>query len=222
MNTDVLSKLIEKGEDTVAFLGDPQKLADWVAEVESFLINENKLTHDSAIFIKNVKSQGLQSRDIYNLIAYLKQLGSNTHLPQITKRNQIFVAMWFGTEMDTVYNNAYKPVIQSLNFAAMRIDEKAFNTSIMDEICHEISNSVALIADLTNNRGGVYYEAGIARGLRICNHPIELIFTCRKDYFDKEESRPHFDVQGNNILVYSDNEDLKQKLVIRIRETVKG
>jgi len=221
VNTDVLHVLIENGEDTMALLDDPQKLADWVAEAESFLTTEEKLTSDAKNFIKNIKFHGLQSRDVYNLIAYLKRLDKSIQLPTITKRNQIFVAMWFNSDMDSIYDKGYKPIIQSLNYSAMRIDRKEYNDSIMNEIYREIPNSVALIADLTNNRGGVYHEAGIARGLKLCNHPIELIFTCRKDYFADSVTKPHFDVQGNNIIVYSDVEDLKKKLCTRIQETIK-
>lgn len=90
----------------------------------------------------------------------------------------MFVAMMFSDEIDYIYEVAYKLAIQEHNFSAMRIDKKTFTGSIINEITDEISDSVALIADLTGNRGGVYYEAGIARGLQLCNHPIKLILTC--------------------------------------------
>ena len=124
------------------------------------------------------------------------------------KRNQIFVAMMFAEETASTYENVYKPVIQSLNYSAMRIDEKQFNGSIIGEITAEITDSVALIADLTGNRGGVYYEAGIARGLQLCNHPIKLILTCKQSFFD---------VSGDNIVLYANDVDLKQKLAKRLQ-----
>ena len=60
-----------------------------------------------------------------------------------------------GRKEKGTYEEVYKPVIQSLNYVAMRIDEKQFNGSIIGEITSEITNSIALIADLTGNRGGV-------------------------------------------------------------------
>ena len=63
--------------------------------------------------------------------------------------------MMFSAETDFTYEEVYKPVIQSLNYVTMRIDEKQFNGSIIGEITSEITNSIALIADLTGNRGGV-------------------------------------------------------------------
>lgn len=136
-------------------------------------------------------------------------------IPPITKRNQIFVAMMFSEETRSTYEQVYKSVIQSLNYTAMRIDEKQFNGSIIGEITAEITDSVALIADLTGNRGGVYYEAGIARGLQLCNHPIKLILTCKQNFFENE--RVHFDVSGDNIVLYEDDDDLKQKLEKRLQ-----
>jgi len=221
MNYDLLNTLIKRGETFEVRVGDPQKLADWVADVESFLISENKRTSEAAEFIKNIKFLSVNSSDIYNLVAYLKQLGKTIRVPQITKQNQIFVAMWFNDEMDSIYENGYLPIIQSLNYSAMRIDKKEYNDSIMNEIYKEIPNSIALIADLTNNRGGVYHEAGIARGLKLCGHTIELIFTCRKDFFTNPATKPHFDVQGNNIIVYFDVKELKEKLGKRLQETIK-
>lgn len=126
----------------------------------------------------------------------------------------------FSADMTSIYENGYKPVIQSLNYAAMRIDEKDYTGSIIDEIKSEITDSVALIADLTGNRGGVYYEAGIAKGLQLCNHPIKLVLACKQDYFNKEGV--HFDVRGDNILLYENESDLKTKLAKRLQTILKG
>lgn len=140
-------------------------------------------------------------------------------LPAITKRNQVFVAMMFSEVIDAIYENVYKQIIQEHNFLAMRIDQKTFTGSIINEITDEISNSIALIADLTGNRGGVYYEAGIARGLQLCNHPIKLILTCNKEFFLQE--KVHFDVSGDNILLYDNENDLKAKLSTAFSEFFK-
>ena len=83
----------------------------------------------------------------------------------------------------------------------------------------EITDSVALIADLTGNRGGVYFEAGIARGLQLCNHPIKLFLTCERKFFENE--RVHFDVSGDNILLYDSVDDLTRKLRARLSAVLK-
>lgn len=194
-------------------------VSDWVYEVESFLQSTNELNKEAKELIHGIKLQGSSFNRCENLVALLRQLYKRKYdkisIPPITKRNQIFVAMMFSAETASTYEYVYKPVVQSLNYSVMRIDEKQFNGSIIGEITTEITDSIALIADLTGNRGGVYYEAGIARGLQLCNHPIKLILTCKRSFFDNE--RVHFDVSGDNIVLYENDNDLKQKLLKRLQ-----
>lgn len=198
-------------------------VSEWVYSVEAFLRETKTLTKEASTLIERIKFHGDVSQYCANLTAWLRQLYKrkydNIELPAITKRNQIFVAMMFSADMSSIYENGYKAVIQSLNYAAMRIDEKDYTGLIINEITSEISNSVALIADLTGNRGGVYYEAGIARGLQLCNHPIKLILTCKQDFFDKE--KVHFDVSGDKILLYESENDLKTKLTKLLQTILK-
>ena len=193
-------------------------VSEWVYEVEAFLQESNERNSEAKELIYGIKKQGDAFQRCENLVALLHQLYKKKYdkvsIPLIMKRNQIFVAMMFAKETASTYEQVYKPVIQSLNYSAMRIDEKQFNGSIIEEITAEITDSVALIADLTGNRGGVYYEAGIARGLQLCNHPIKLILTCKRSFFDTE--KVHFDVSGDNILLYENDVDLSQKLLKRL------
>lgn len=207
---ELLKKLIDEPKQP--------NVSEWVYEVEAFLKEINESNVEARQLIKGIKDQGDSFHRCENLVALLGQLYKRKYdgvaLPPITKRNQVFVAMMFSDKTDLIYKNAYKPVIQSMNYSIMRIDEKEYTGSIINEIQSEIADSVALIADLTGNRGGVYYEAGIARGLQMCNHPIKLILTCQKDFFNTQ--KVHFDVSGDNILLYSDVEELKIKLRLRI------
>lgn len=194
-------------------------VSEWVYEVETFLEEINESNEETWMLIDGIKKQGDVFQRCENLVALLRQLYKKKYdkvfIPPITKRNQIFVAMMFSGETVSTYEQVYKPVIQMLNYSAMRIDEKQFNGSIIGEITTEITDSVALIADLTGNRGGVYYEAGIARGLQLCNHPIKLILTCKRSFFDNE--RVHFDVSGDNIVLYENDDDLRKKLTQRLQ-----
>ena len=191
---------------------------EWVYRVETFLKETKEDFREIYLYIDRIKNFGDSFQYCENVVAWLRQLYKRKYdcvtLPTITKRNQVFVAMMFSQDMNDVYEKVYKSVIQSLNYTSMRIDEKDYAGLIIDEITSEISNSVALVADLTGNRGGVYYEAGIARGLQLCNHPIKLIFTCRQDFFDSE--KVHFDVRGDNILLYADTNDLSVKFRKRL------
>lgn len=208
---EVLKKLINNPKQP--------NVSEWVYEVEAFLEEINENNEEAWMLIDGIKKQGDSFQRCENLVALLRQLYKKKYekvsIPSITKRNQIFVAMMFSAESDSTYEQVYKPIIQSLNYSVMRIDEKQFNGSIIGEITTEITDSIALIADLTGNRGGVYYEAGIARGLQLCNHPIKLILTCKRSFFDNE--RVHFDVSGDNIILYENDDDLRQKLSKRLQ-----
>jgi len=60
------------------------------------------------------------------------------------------------------------------------------NEKIDDLIVAEIRKSGLVVADFTGDRGGVYFEAGYARGLG-----LPVIWPCRKDWLEKL----HFDTE---------------------------
>lgn len=111
---------------------------------------------------------------------------------------QCFVAMWFADEMSEVYDKAIKPAIEYIEdgeteprFMALKINDKEHTNDINDEIISQIRRSRYMVCDLTGYRGGVYFEAGFAYGLG-----LEVIYTCRKDWIEKES---FIDQDGNEI-----------------------
>jgi nucleoside 2-deoxyribosyltransferase len=143
-----------------------------------------------------------------------------------TKSNSVFVAMWFSQEILFTYQNAIKPAIESEvcgNLKAFCLIEHEHNNDITDEIIAGIKESLFVVADMTGYRGGVYYEAGFAKGL---GRPV--IFTCRKDWFEGEKDsngrtikeKVHFDVNHQNFIVWENEEVLKEKLIARIRASI--
>ena len=125
--------------------------------------------------------------------------------------SQCFVAMWFGDEMDEVYENGIRPAIEATGYSPVRIDRQEFVGKIGDEIIAEIRRSRFLVADFTQGedgaRGGVYYEAGFAHGLG-----LQVIFTCHKDLIDEV----HFDTRQFNHIVWENSDDLCEQLKNRI------
>lgn len=98
--------------------------------------------------------------------------------------NQCFVAIWFTSEMNQVYEKAIKPAIEfkekgasSPRFEAVKIDNVEHLNDINDEIIAQIRRSRFMVCDLTGYRGGIYFEAGFAYGLG-----LDVIYTCRKDW----------------------------------------
>ena len=156
---------------------------------------------------------------------YCENLLKNTPI----KSNQAFVAMWFGDNknpnpediespegMKRVFEEAIEPAANECGFNAFRVDNKEHNNDITDEIIAGIKESRFVIADMTGYRGGVYYEAGYAKGLG-----KEVIFTCHKNWFKEDDfHKVHFDIDHINMIVWEDIEDLKNRLINRIKATI--
>lgn len=135
--------------------------------------------------------------------------------------DKCFIAMWFDKEVETVYNNSIKPACISSGYEPIRIDEQLYNGDVTDNILASIRTTTFTIADFTGNRGGVYYEAGFAKGLG-----KEVILTCRDDYFLGDErnriERVHFDINHENFIVWKRDkeEEFENSLSNRIIATI--
>jgi nucleoside 2-deoxyribosyltransferase len=125
--------------------------------------------------------------------------------------DQCFVAMWFDESLAEVWINGFKPAIEAAGYKPIRIDLIEHNEKICDRIISEIRRSSLVVADFTGNRGGVYFEAGFARGLG-----LEVISTCRED----DVAKLHFDTRQYNHITWTDYKELKEKLEHRIKATV--
>lgn len=127
--------------------------------------------------------------------------------------NKAFVAMWFDDSLAEVWENGLKICITECGYDPIRIDQTNYNEGVCDEIIAQIRNARFIVADLTGNNQGVYYEAGFAHGL---GKPV--IFTCKKSYF--EDPKVHFDVRHYNFVLWENAEELKTRLMNRINATI--
>lgn len=105
--------------------------------------------------------------------------------------NQCFVAIWFDDKRKQIYDEVFTKAILEAGYKPHRVDQREYNEKIDDEIIVQIRRSRFIVADFTGQRGGVYYEAGFAKGLG-----LEVIFTCKKDEIDKL----HFDIRQYNCI----------------------
>lgn len=119
-----------------------------------------------------------------------------------------FMAMWFDPSMDQVWEEGFELGIREAGYEPMRIDQKQHVNKIDDEVRAEIRKARFVVADLTGDRGGVYYEAGFAHGLG-----IPVIFTRRKD-----SGKTHFDLRQYNCIFWQDSnlKKLQEDLANRI------
>jgi nucleoside 2-deoxyribosyltransferase len=74
-------------------------------------------------------------------------------------------------------------------YTAYRVDEEPHSDNIIFRIMAEIKNSRFVVADVTEQKNGVYFEAGYALGLG-----LPVIWTVRKD----DAKNVHFDTAQYN------------------------
>lgn len=134
-------------------------------------------------------------------------------LIRTTKSNTVFIAMSFNQTQShiTEAEEAIKEAIKEANYMPMIIKDKEHNQSITQEIDYEIKRANFIIADLTSQCNGAYYEAGLAKG-----YGKEVIFTCHEDDFNNR----HFDVNQINTIKWSNKENLSKQLYNRIHYTI--
>lgn len=139
--------------------------------------------------------------------AYLESLQHGNSNSQIG-----FIAMWFNDSVSDAWRAIHKG-IQDSGYEPFRVDQKQHNNKIDDEIVAGIRRSRFLVADFTDHRGGVYFEAGLAMGLG-----LPVIWLCRKDDLEKT----HFDTRQYNHIPWEADKlaELSKALKDRIEATI--
>lgn len=179
---------------------------------ELFYLINNYLTKEGYV-IQGIPSKGERPLTITPRgFSYLEKFNKSKD------SNLGFCAMWFDEMLRPAWDNSIEPAIVQAGYDAKRIDKHPHNEGVVDEIIALIRRSKFVVADLTSHesvgeRGGVYFEAGFAKGLG-----LDVIFTCKHDYFDKL----HFDLKHYNFILWNDDgyEEFKNKLHWRIEQTL--
>lgn len=113
-----------------------------------------------------------------------------------------FMAMPYGKpDVDNIVDNYFRIAVQETGFDLKRLDDVPKAGLIDDRLRVEIKTSRFLIADLTFDNNGAYWEAGYAEGL---GKPV--IYTCAKEHFNKGT---HFDT-NHHLTVIWDKEEPKK------------
>ena len=171
-------------------------------ELEAFKIYLNetgrlKYTTDSQSNKYSITSQGwLRLEELKNVNIESKQG---------------FVAMWFAPHMRPIYDEIISEAILDAGYYPHRVDQREHNDKIDDEIISQIRQSKFVVADFTGHRGGVYYEAGFAKGLG-----LEVFWLCRED----ELEQLHFDIRQYNCITWSPEK--KNKLKVRLKNRIES
>ncbi|RJP70897.1 MAG: hypothetical protein C4539_05680 [Ignavibacteriales bacterium] len=128
-----------------------------------------------------------------------------------------FMAMQYDNKiLEKVYNEVIKEAVLRTGFEIRKLNDIKRPGLIDDKLRVEIRRSKFLIADLTDDNNGAYWEAGFAEGLG-----MPVLYICEKEKFNN--SKTHFDTNHHlTILWKNDPESLKifaNELKATIRET---
>ena len=129
----------------------------------------------------------------------------------VEESNKCFVAMSCSEDLREIYENGIKPAIEEAGYDPIFIEKEEHNEKICDLVIAEIRSSKFLIADVTEQKQNVYYEAGFAYGLN-----KDVIWMCRQD----EINNLHFDTRQYNHILWENAENLRIKLINRIKATI--
>ena len=139
-----------------------------------------------------------------NYIATLQESGKNS--------KNCFIAMSFsGTEYNNKIKEALKSSVLKTGYKAILINESKIESdkTINDAIIAEIKRARFVIADFTEQRNGVYFEAGFALG-----RGLPVIYCCDEKDF---KANSHFDVNHYPHILYNNSDDLEKQLINKIR-----
>lgn len=127
-----------------------------------------------------------------------------------------FMAMQYDNpEHDKIYEDFFKNAVAKTGFQLRRLDENLSAGLIDNQLRVEIRKSRMLLADLTNDNNGAYWEAGYAEGL---GKPV--IYLCEKEHFEKFKT--HFDTNHHTTIIWDKNDLLPaiEQLKATIRATL--
>lgn len=137
----------------------------------------------------------------------------------IVSRTAFMAMQYKDPVVDDMYETCFKPAVEATGFVLRRLDENRKTGVIDNHLRVEIRNSRFLLADLTHDNRGAYWEAGLAEGL---GRPV--IYLCERSVFENEKLRPHFDTNHCQTVVWEQNKKqaAEQGIKDMIRATLPG
>ena len=125
-----------------------------------------------------------------------------------TGEGHVFIAMPMATEdlqLEDIHE-AIKNAARDAGLVAERVDEQNSNEKITDRIVEAITEAEFVVADLSQAKPNVYWEAGYAHGLE--KTPI---------YIARMGTRLEFDVKDYPVIFYENATRLRRELARRLQ-----
>lgn len=139
-------------------------------------------------------------------------VGPHTRARSKPVPGQVFIAMPMNENAQPELADTHdtlKAVCGELGLSAKRVDDVQTNNRITDTIRDLIDASEFVIADLSDNRPNVYFEAGYAEG--VGKTPV---------YIAKVGTDVQFDVKDYPVIFYQNQRSLRDGVTVRLRSLV--
>jgi nucleoside 2-deoxyribosyltransferase len=192
-------------------------------------VDELDTSNKNSIFYSIDELQAMFMKNELKALGWLKSSGAGCvkitpqgwkHLAELRKANafehsdKVFLAMWFD-KTTTNFREAVRKAVELAGYHPeyITVDEVDHNDFIMDKVINMITDARFVIADFTcisegetiegrtsgGVRGGVYFEAGLARG-----QGKQVIHTCKES--EATKSRLHFDINQINTIFWNEED----------------
>ncbi|CAG1065667.1 hypothetical protein BAC1_01254 [uncultured bacterium] len=204
------------GENSIGFGENVKVAAEWhISEIGS------KTIKGFRSIIEYLKSTSLVDGDfdIMSNTGYFQLTFKGwDHYDQLKKGTingrKAFMAMKFEDPgLDNMFSTHFVPAVDKTGFELVTLNDSKRAGLIDDRLRVDIMTSRFLIADLTHDNNGAYWEAGFAEGL---GKPV--IYTCEKEKFEKLKT--HFDTNHHLTIKWDANEP--HKAVEDLKSTIRA
>ena len=201
------------------FVGEIHRFADLSDDllfVDESLSDFEKRNYRSFV-MKSMTQEGyismVNAGTVYDAFTLTSKAISKIQLTREEDNKVAFIAIKFDKNEERI--NAIQNAIAGAGFEPRIMNQVETNNWIMPEIFHQIKNAKFVVADFSLPCDGAYYEAGYAAAL---DKPVIHLFDKREE---SKENKLHFDIAQKSTIFYKDFEDLKNRLVNRIKATIK-
>ena len=191
-------------------------LDDDVLFIDSSLNKDEKMSYKK-FMLQSMKKEGLIevveggfALDVFMLTS--KAISMHQKSKREFNNKDAFVALKFNDNASRI--ESICEAITEAGFNPIVMNRIETNNWIMPEIFHHIKTCRFVVVDFSLPCDGAYYEAGYAAAL---DKPVIHLFDTRED---NDNNKLHFDIAQKSTIFYEDLEDLKTRLINRIRATI--
>jgi hypothetical protein len=128
-----------------------------------------------------------------------------------TSFSQAFVAMTFDPALAWIYTQGIEPAVRDAGYQPLILSRQEHADRVDERIVLELNRSRFVVAEFTQHRPSVYFEAGYAVG-----RGLPVIWTCREEDYEQA----HFDTRQYNHIVWRTGDELRERLYTRIKVVV--